>query len=367
MARTILFLNDSVEIGGGEINLLAFLAGLNRSLWRPIVTCPGDGPLANKLRESDVIVRKVKFPDWRKLKDVPCRVKALMQLSRIVKEENVCLIHSNSPPWFPLGYWLGRFNQIPTVVSVQGPLKLERVRQFCLSRASLVISISDTLKDLLIAAGVSADRIQVVHNCVDTEYFSPNQQVENVRTILGIHQNDFVLGCVANLAPYKGQDVLVEAFSLVVKNKPDAHCILVGRNDEPFGLKVRDAVNRLGLSERVHFVSYEDDIRPFLASMDLFVLASRSEGFGIVLLEAMAMAKPVIATRVGGIPEAVHDQVTGLLVPSQDSRALASNILKLAEDPQRRRKMGEEGLVRAKLFNIQNANNARLKAYEALF
>ena len=367
MARTILFLNDSVEIGGGEINLFAFLTCLNRSLWRPIVTCPGDGPFANKLRESNVIVKAVKFPDWRKLKDVPCRVKALMQLYRIVKEENVCLIHSNSPPWFPLGYWISRLYQIPTVVSVQGPLKPERVRQFYLPGASLVIAISETLKELLIAAGVSADHIRVVHNCVDTEYFSPNQQVENVRKLLGIHENDFVIGCVANLSPYKGQDVLVEAFSLVAKIQPDAHCVLVGRNDEPFGLKVRDAVNRLGLSRRVHFVSYVDDIRPFLAGMDLFVLASRSEGFGIVLLEAMAMAKPVVATRVGGIPEAVHDQVTGLLVPPQDARALAANILKLAEDPHRRKKMGEEGFVRAKMFNIQNACKARLKAYEGLF
>jgi glycosyltransferase involved in cell wall biosynthesis len=368
MGKTILFLNDAAEIGGGERNLMAWIEGLKDSPWRPIVTCPREGSFSKELQKTNIQVEWLKLPDSRKLKDCGKGVKALFKIHQLVQREQVVLIHANSPPWFPLGYWIGRFCRIPTVVSVHGPLRAERVRQFCLPQAGLVIAISETLKNILIDAGVSADRIQVVYSCVDTEFFSPNQQVGagNVRRSLGIDENDFVIGCVANLAPYKGQDVLVEAFSLVIQHKPDAHCILVGRNDEPFGLKVKEVVNQLGLLGKVHFVSYHDDIRPYLGCLDLFVLASRSEGLPIIVLEAMSMAKPVVATRVDGIPEAVQDLVTGVLVPPQDPQALAANILELSANPKRMRKMGEEGFIRAKSFDIRNVGRARIRTYERL-
>lgn len=145
---------------------------------------------------------------------------------------------------------------------------------------------------------------------------------------------------VGRLHPSKGIDVLLNAWSKVVTQFPEAELMLVGGEGEA---RYRQLAHSLGILERVRFVGYQRDVRPFLGASDLLVLASRAEGFPYTLLQAMAMGKPVIATRISGTVECVEDGTSGVLVPVEDVEAIATAIVRLLKDKALRDSMGQAG------------------------
>jgi len=154
--------------------------------------------------------------------------------------------------------------------------------------------------------------------------------------------------CLLNIGRFKEQKnhlLLIDAFAKAVKKEPRLKLILVG--DGELRWQVEEKVKQRDLEGKVDFLGWRSDIPYVLSNSDIFVLSSDWEGFPIVLIEAMAAGKPVVATKVGGVPEGVEDGVTGLLVPPRDADALAEAILKLAEDEELRREMGEKGKERA--------------------
>jgi glycosyltransferase involved in cell wall biosynthesis len=160
----------------------------------------------------------------------------------------------------------------------------------------------------------------------------------------------------------KNHPLLVDAFSKAYKEMPNLKLVLVG--DGSLRRKVENKVKELGLEDAVLFLGWRSDIPGILADCDIFVLSSDWEGLGIVLIEAMASGKPIVATNVGGIQEVVEDGVTGILVPSRNPEALAKAILRLAKDDKLRKEMGEKGREKAiKEFDIKIAVNN----YERLY
>ena len=170
-----------------------------------------------------------------------------------------------------------------------------------------------------------------------------------------------VVGTVARLAPEKGIDRLLQAFSWV-RAVTGAALVIVG--DGPERPRLEALAAELGLADAVEFAGYTSDVETALARMDVFALASRSEGIPLALLEAMAAGLPVVATRVGGVPEVVADGDTGILVPSGDVHALAGAITELLNDPERRRATGQRGRERVRT-HFSHARMAR--SYRALY
>ncbi len=167
-----------------------------------------------------------------------------------------------------------------------------------------------------------------------------------------------VFGAAGRFEAGKGIDVLVRAVAMT----PDVNLVLVGKGECERAL--RSLVDELGVAERVHFVGWTDDARSFVAAFDVLVVPSRIEAFGLVALEAMLAARPVIASAVGGLPEVVEDSRTGLLVPPDDPEALASALGALVADGPRRARMGRQGRDRAlEHFSLR----AMAQAYEALY
>ena len=152
-----------------------------------------------------------------------------------------------------------------------------------------------------------------------------------------------------------------------MKSSPLVRCLIVGRDDSAYGTEIKNLAGRLHLAERTHFAGFQADVRPYLAAMNLLVLPSRAEALGLALLEAMAMEKPVIASRVGGIPEVVEHGVTGLLVDPNDPDALAAALISLIEDPGRRDLMGEAGRQRVVAqFCLERTVAAMEQLYEEI-
>lgn len=219
------------------------------------------------------------------------------------------------------------------------------------------ISISREVANTVRAVYGRGIHTPVIYNGIPTTRFVSRAGRDNAKK-----EKNVVLLHVGRFAPEKNHLLLIEAFALALKEYPTMQLWLVGDG------ALRPAVERLvkekGLDKMVLFIGVIPNVADFLADCDLFVLSSDWEGFGIVIAEAMAAGKPVIATAVGGVPELVEDGVTGILVPSRDPQALAQAILRLVKDPDLRQRMGKAAQERT-LERFDIARTAR--EYEALY
>ncbi|OGO53033.1 MAG: hypothetical protein A2148_00900 [Chloroflexi bacterium RBG_16_68_14] len=233
----------------------------------------------------------------------------------------------------------------PTLTSVWGTDVLEAPRwspfhylltRYALSRADHITATGLRLANATLRYTPRAKPVTVVPYGVDLARFQP-------RARNGARPSEVVVGAVARLSPEKGLDVLLRAVARLVAEGMPLRVVLAG--DGPWRVRLRRMAERLGIAGRVDFrgeVPHER-VPEVLAELDIFVLPSRAEGFGVAALEAQAMELPVVASRVHGIPDAVEDGHTGLLVPPGDAEALAGAIARLAEDAELRAAMGRAG------------------------
>jgi glycosyltransferase involved in cell wall biosynthesis len=204
--------------------------------------------------------------------------------------------------------------------------------------AHAVVANSEAACDQLEREGVAPDRLHLIANGLDIARFAPNHEPRpTIRRVV----------TVANLRAEKGHDTLLAAAPRILERYPDATFTFVG--DGPRRDHLETLTRALGLSGRVTFLGECRDVVPALAASDLFVLPSRSEAFPNALIEAMAAGLPVIASAVGGIPEVVRHGGNGLLVPCDDTYALADAVLTLMDDPAR-----ADALGRAARFDVEH-------------
>ncbi|MGQ9687979.1 MAG: glycosyltransferase [Desulfobaccales bacterium] len=234
----------------------------------------------------------------------------------------------------------GRLARVPRIVgNCRGGAAPWRQHERCLwPLAHHILCNASILKDLLVSRyGVPAQRLTVVPNGVDTDFFQPPPD--------GRPPGPPVLLSVARLVPDKDHDTLLAAFARVRGSHPEAELWLVGNGPRRTALeqKARD----LGLAPQVKFLPPTPDIRHLYQQADIFVLSSVAEALPNVILEAMAAGLPVVATRVGGLPEAVTPEVTGLLVEPKDAVGLAEALTQLLDEPDTRRRLGRHGRERA--------------------
>jgi glycosyltransferase involved in cell wall biosynthesis len=205
------------------------------------------------------------------------------------------------------------------------------------------IAASEAIRQMLVADGVPDERTVTVHEGIDVDHVRAVPAV-NVHEMFFLPHNAPVVGNIAALVPHKGQRHLIEAAHIVVQRLPDVRFVLLGEGE------LREQLERLvrdyHLEKHVRLPGFRTDVLGCLKSFDVFVMSSVTEGLGTSLLDAMACARPIVATRAGGIPEVVEDGVTGVLVPPRDHRAMADAIVALIEDRERCASMGGAGLAR---------------------
>ena len=239
----------------------------------------------------------------------------------------------------------------------------ERLDRLCLRRMDRVVCVSEGQAVKVRRAGVAPDRVVVVRNAIDAGRFDridPSGRDELLAMFPGPPPG-CVVGAAGRLSPEKGFGVLVEAAASVAREHPDAGFVLFG--DGPLRDDLERAVASAGLSGRFVLAGFRDDLDRLAPHFDLLALPSFTEGLPNVALEAAAAGVAVVATAVGGTPEAVEDGVNGLLVPPGDPRALAGRIADLLGDEEARREFGRRGRDRIRsefTFEAQAAQYAAL-------
>jgi glycosyltransferase involved in cell wall biosynthesis len=226
-----------------------------------------------------------------------------------------------------------------------------------------ICAVSADLKRHMIAEGFPERRVEVIHNGIEIGQRVGADARTAARAGLGLSHDLFVVGSIARLDPVKDLGSLLEAHAKVLAAIPAARLAIVGTGPEQAALEAQARAR--GIADRVDFLGYRADARAVMAAFDVYVNCSTYEGVSLTVLEAMAAGLPVIATRVGGNPEVVIDNETGLLVPAREVQPLADAIVTLASDSPRRRAMAEAGRRRVeRAFSIERMVDEYRQAYQ---
>ncbi len=329
----LVFLLEDLEYGGTQRQALELARRVDRSrfqveLW---VLRAGDD-LASVAREWDIPVVWLARSGW-------VGPQSLLGLGkRLWRDPPDLLMLLTVIPNIWGRLW-GRLARVPIIVGNcrGGAVPWRQHERWLWPCADHILCNSNILKEFLVSRyGLPSARLTVVPNGVDTEFFHPNPN--------GRPQAPPVLLSVARLVPDKDHDTLLGAFGHLSNRHPEAELWLVGNGPRRQALEQK--VQNLGLGGRVKFLPGEQDLRHLYHQADLFVLSSMAEALPNVVLEAMAAGLPVVATRVGGVPEAVVPEATGLLVSPRDETGLAAALGRLLDDPGARRTMGRRGRER---------------------
>jgi len=275
-------------------------------------------------------------------------LRVIADVVRVIRTGSIRLIHAHEFYMGVIGAVVSRLTGIPLVVTIHGknyyPDRMRRRLMFRMTamQASGFVMVSDELKRFVCAiTGVPRDDVLVIHNGVESGQSGGVSPAADLRVQAGIPPNASVIGTVGALFPVKGQRYLIEAFRMVRARMATAHLVILGEGQEREVLE--QEARRLGVQDSVHLLGFRDDVPAMLPQMDVFTLPSLSEGLPLALLEAMAAKRPVVVTQVGGMPEVVEDGKTGLLVPPGDAKALATQLLRILENPGLATQLGEAG------------------------
>lgn len=294
-------------------------------------------------------VHRLRLPSARKGRSLPLYPGALARLARFLQERRPDVIHLNDLDdtiFFVLATrWAG---SIPVVGHARSLLVPGKFRKYRAHRLERLVCVSEAVALDAARAGVAADRILVLHDPPDPRWkeWPPEEDRTEWRERLGIPPGVLVVGTVGNLSQVKGTDVLVRALPVVAARFPEVRCVVVGGDAHGLRGGLAALADELGVSRNLLFAGSIPDPRPAVSLMDVFVLPSREEGYGLVLLEAMSFGKPVVASSVGGVPEIIPDDGLGVLVPPADPGALGEAISGLLADPERRKGLGSAGAAR---------------------
>jgi glycosyltransferase involved in cell wall biosynthesis/predicted deacetylase len=338
------YLLASSEIGGGNRSLSAIWPVLRRRGVDVHVIAPGMGPMVEACREQQIPCDAVDYvqPAWR----TPIRSwRAYRTWTRVLRAAAPDVVHANALEGGRAVTCAARRLGVPLVCHLRFPPDEKTTRWMFrgLPKPDLFVFNSRALRldaGAQIARAYPGAEQRTIYNAVDLDAFRPSP-AETRRTVR--------VGIIANLSEIKGHGDFLRMAKLLVDRGAPCEFWIVGGNfsDSAYERTLHALVAELGIGHLVRFLGFRADMPALISDLDIIVSSSHYESFGRSLLEAMVCERPVVATKVGGVPEVVEDGVTGLLTPPRDPAALAAAVERLAGDPALRARMGRAGRVRA--------------------
>ncbi len=333
------------------------------------------GPFTQRLKDLGVTVHDV--PIARRIDPVRDLI-SLWRLYRALRRIRPAIVHTHTSKAGFLGRLAARLASVPHVLHTMhepphnaagGPLTrilyiwIERLAAHLADRIVTVSYANE--KEIERQRLVDRKHLTVIREGLDLARYPRATDPRAAVRALGIADDVLVVGTVGRLEQAKGHEWLLKSAPAVLAQVPNVHFIIIGGG--PFAAPLSAMATELGISDHVTLTGYREDMLALLQGFDLFVLPSLWEGLGIVLLEAMAYEKAIVASRVGGVTDVVVEEQTGILIPPRDPRALSKSIVRMLRDPSRREEMGRAGYERlTRVFRDDLANERMMTLYQRI-
>jgi glycosyltransferase involved in cell wall biosynthesis len=364
--------------------LYELVSRLDRSRFEPFLIAPAASAFKDKFEKLGIPVHEMQTSvamKWQNRKEI-FRINAA--LIRFVVKEKIQLVHMNeeaclAESLLPFFLWL-KIKRIPFIFHHRSAgIKFGALKRFIFLLGT-VVCVSDRVRREFsekrrsdMVTRPSETNVMTVYDGIDTEEFGKAPADPKVRSGLGLN-GEFLIGYISAIDPRKRQEIFIEAAAQVLKEHPDAKFLIVGDvyDGTPAQVHYKEGVIKLAaalnIQNQVIFTGYRSDVPQILKNLDIFVMTSRSEGLGDVVIEAMAAGKPVVSTIDGGPAEIVEEGKSGYLIQDHGSAAAyAQRISQLLASEPLRRQMGEEGKIRAeKIFGIRRHVDSVQNLYERL-
>jgi len=367
MKSSILYVIDGLEFGGGERVFLQLAFGL-KDRYRISVATNTGGKFAQELSKLDIQIFSVDMSRQLALKPI-------RQIRDIILQNRIDLVHSQGARADFFARIAGKIAESPHILCtvampVEGfdvtPLRKRVYRfidQLSENYVDRFLVVSNALKQsLTLGRGISSERVVRIYNGIEVNEYQPNLKVNNLRNEWGITHAEPLIGAIGRLVWQKGLEHLIQAAAEILAAVPDAWFLVVGKG--PFRANLQTLARELNISDRIIFTGFRSDIRELLSAIDILVVPSLLEGFPMITLEAMAMAKPIVATQLPGIKEQISNGVEGILVPPNNSKALGAAVLSILQDKKLASTLG--GAARSRVescFSVEKMVGETEKVY----
>lgn len=352
----VLHIITRLDLGGTFEDTLASVLNLDNSKYEVTLSSGPSTALSETLisRLKQGGVRFVEIKQLRRQINIISDSIALYRIYRLIKNEKYAIVHTHTSKAGALGRLAAHLAKVPIIIHAPHghifygyygffPTQLIILLEKSLaSFTDRLITLTQLGKNDHIKFGIApANKIVPIYSGIELDKFRQfNIDIKKKKDQFHLPLDSNLISVIARLAPVKGHRYFLEAAVRIIEVIPKARFLLIGEG--PLRKKLIEQVKRLGLTKEVVFFGGCEDIRPFLGISDIVVLPSLNEGMGRILLQAQACGKPVVATRVGGVPEVVRDNETGLLVPAGDAAALADAIIYLLKDKEKRRAISDQ-------------------------
>ena len=319
----------SSSVGGLELSTIRLALEFNKRMADCILIIPANTPLASEAARHGLQVEflkpRVKYGDVLATRRLTQILKSHRTELAVVMQSRDISVVATAKLFVP-DVKLVFYQQMQSTID-----KRDIFHTWMYSKLSLWISLTKRMKqEVLEHTRMPERRIRVVPLGRDTRLFDPRLHDQHVaRQHYGLPRGKSIVAVLGRLDPQKGQEEFLRSLPAVLENHPDVFYVIAGdetRGEEGFRRHLVNLSHELGIADHVRFLPFTNNVSEFMAAIDVFVLPSYSETFGLVLIEAMAMEKPVVATSAGGVPEIVEDGRDGLLIPPRDEQALAGAI-----------------------------------------
>lgn len=362
----ILHLSSARSLGGGERHLADLACALSERGHEVYAALPPRSALhseLNALPTANIFSLRL-----RNSLDLT----SAMELARHVREHKIEIVHAHVARDYPLAalaVW--RRSQAKLIITRHVLFRLNRLHALTFRQARRVIAVSHAVERALTAQKIlPARRITVIPNGIDFPRFDANLQGfdrEAFRRRMNIPQGSSLIGTVGEIKRQKGHEDYLRAASIIAREKKSAHFIIAGADTTRTGAhraSLERLVNELGLTNRVHFTGWIDEVAPLMAALDVYVSASHTESFGLAIVEAMASGLPVVATATEGAREIIDNEETGVIVPVGNTEAMASSVLHLLKDKDERTRLGTLARAQSRSrFGLDRMVDATEKVY----
>ncbi len=376
MKCNILYVIENIEFGGGERVFSQIIRGLDNERFGVFVASNPGGIFEEKLTEIGIKINPVRMTNRYNLG-------IISRLKKIIKTKDVRIVHSQGGRADFFARIAARIANVPIIISSMAMLVEGYDVSILKKRLYVLIDrwterwvnkffvLSEAMRRSLIERHkIPPENIVKIYNGIEIEEYNPdlkelrNKKLE-VRRELGFKNDVPVIGAIGRLVWQKGFEYLIRAAPEVLKKCPEARFLIVGEG--PLKNKLILTGEKLNVADRIIFTGLRSDIKEILASIDVLAMPSLLEGLPMVLLETMAMAKPIVATRIDGITEVLENSKTGLLVPAKNSHALAEALVGILDDKAKANFFGLNAREAAKeKFSVKKMVEQIELAYEKL-